>query len=240
MSRPVPCGARVGYAGAVSSVIARTATALAPLWRRRVKLLVGLTAVAACVSAAVRSEAVDPPTCLAAAAREQVGVTVRYDPAYRRIPYPAGDVPSDRGVCTDVLVRAYRRLGLDLQVLVHEDMVRAWAAYPKQWGAARPDTNIDHRRVPNLVAFFARHGEALPVPRASADYRPGDIVTWRLPSGVPHIGILSDRRSAAGSPLVIHNIGRGVREDDVLFTFPVTGRYRYLPESVLAVCEGRR
>jgi len=181
----------------------------------------------------------DPAACLAAAARAQVGVTVSYDPAYRRIPYPDGDLPADRGVCTDVLVRAYRKLGVDLQALVHEDMAAAWDAYPKAWGLSRPDPNIDHRRVPNLVAFFARHGEALPVARSLSEYRAGEIVTWRLPSGVPHIGILSDRASPSGWPLVIHNIGRGVREEDVLAAFPVTGRYRYLPPS-LPACDASR
>jgi uncharacterized protein len=182
----------------------------------------------------------DPAACLAAAARAQVGVTVSYDPAYRRIPYPNGDLPADRGVCTDVLVRAYRKLGVDLQALVHEDMVAAWAAYPKVWGLSRPDPNIDHRRVPNLVAFFARHGEALPAAHSMSEYRAGEIVTWRLPTGVPHIGILSDRASPSGRPLVLHNIGRGVREEDVLAAFPVTGRYRYLPERLAAACDGRR
>jgi len=168
---------------------------------------------------------------LAAAAREQVGVTLHYDPSYRRLDYPGGDPPAERGVCTDVLVRAYRRLGVDLQVLVHEDMRAAWDAYPKLWGLARPDANIDHRRVPNLATFFARHGERLAVSRVAADYAAGDLVTWRLPSGVPHIGIVSDRAALDGTPLVIHNIGAGAKEEDLLFRYPITAHYRYLPEA---------
>lgn len=164
---------------------------------------------------------------LAAAARRQVGVTVRYDGSYARIPYPGGDVPPDRGVCTDVLVRAYRALGVDLQVLVHEDMRTAWEAYPKLWGLTRPDPSIDHRRVPNLVAFLRRHGRSLPAGRDPRAFLPGDVVTWRLPNGLPHIGIVSDRRTPSGRPLVLHNIGAGAAEEDVLFDFPVTGHFRY-------------
>ena len=174
----------------------------------------------------------DSGRCLVEAARKQIGVTVLYDSGYRRIPYPNGDVPQDRGVCTDVLVRAYRQLGVDLQVRVHEDMSAAWSAYPKNWGLRRPDRNIDHRRVPNLGTFFTRKGKALPVTRSPRDYAPGDLVTWRLPSGVPHIGIVSDRKTAAGVPLVIHNIGAGTQEEDALFAFTVTGHYRYAPEDL--------
>jgi hypothetical protein len=159
-------------------------------------------------------------------AERQVGVTVVYDGSYRRLDYPGGDVPPERGVCTDVVVRAYRNAGIDLQVLVHEDLRRAFAAYPQLWGTRRPDRNIDHRRVPNLATFFARHGEVLPVSREAADYRPGEIVTWRLASGLPHVGIVSSRL-AGGRPLVIHNIGAGTVFEDVLFANPVTGRYRY-------------
>jgi uncharacterized protein YijF (DUF1287 family) len=159
-------------------------------------------------------------------AERQVGVTVVYDGSYRRLAYPGGDVPPERGVCTDVVVRAYRNAGIDLQALVHEDLRRAFAAYPQLWGARRPDRNIDHRRVPNLATFFARHGEVLPVSREAADYRPGEIVTWRLASGLPHIGIVSARLEG-GRPLVIHNIGAGTVFEDVLFANPVTGRFRY-------------
>lgn len=171
-----------------------------------------------------------PGVGLVEAAREQVGVTVVYDPSYQRLDYPGGDIPIERGVCTDVIVRAYRKLGLDLQVLVHEDMACAFGAYPRLWGLSRPDRNIDHRRVPNLAAFFTRHGATLTAGPTAEDYAPGDIVTWRLASGVPHIGIVSNRTSEAGVPLIIHNIGRGAREEDVLFAYAITGRFRYLPE----------
>lgn len=177
--------------------------------------------------------------CLVDAARKQIGVTVVYDSGYRRIPYPNGDVPPERGVCTDVLVRAYRQLGVDLQVRVHEDMSAAWRVYPKNWGLSRPDSNIDHRRVPNLATFFSRKGRSLPVSRDPGAYAAGDIVTWRLPSGVPHIGIVSDRRTPAGVPLVVHNIGSGTQEEDMLFLFTITGHYRYAPED-LRSCGSRR
>jgi len=171
----------------------------------------------------------DPAEELIEAARRQIGVTLHYDSGYRVLAFPGGDVPRERGVCTDVLIRAYRlAFGRDLQVLVHRDMKRAFGAYPQLWGLKHPDRNIDHRRVPNLAAFFKRHGQTLPVSAAAADYRPGDLVTWRLPAGVPHIGIVSDRR-IDGTPAVIHNIGRGTREEDTLFAFTVTGHYRYLP-----------
>jgi len=174
----------------------------------------------------------DSGRCLVEAARKQIGVTVLYDSGYRRIPYPNGDVPQERGVCTDVLIRAYRQLGVDLQVRVHEDMSAAWQAYPKNWGLRRPDSNIDHRRVPNLGTFFKRKGKSLPVTPSAKDYVPGDLVTWRLPSGVPHIGIVSDKKTAAGVPLVIHNIGQGTQEEDALFVFTLTGHYRYAPEDL--------
>jgi len=168
------------------------------------------------------------PQALLAAARAQIGVTTSYDPAYRHLDYPGGDVPSETGVCTDVVIRAFRAVGIDLQVLVHEDMRRDWQAYPKLWGLSRPDRNIDHRRVPNLQMFFARHGHSLPRSMDSAKYRPGDIVTWRLPSGAPHIGIVAEPRDA-GRPWVVHNIGAGTQEEDVLFAYPITGHYRYPP-----------
>ena len=165
-----------------------------------------------------------------AAARRQIGVTLYYDPAYVRLPYPNGDVPAERGVCTDVVIRAYRALGVDLQQRVHEDMRAAWAAYPKLWGLRATDRNIDHRRVPNLATFFSRHGQRLSISQTDASlYAPGDIVTWRLPSGVPHIGIVSAQRRS-GRPLILHNIGAGTQLEDMLFDYTVTGRYRYEPE----------
>ncbi len=169
----------------------------------------------------------DPGLRLVTAARAQLGVTVAYDPRYTRIPYPGGDVPLDRGVCTDVLIRAYRAQGLDLQKLVHEDMGRAWEAYPRSWGLKARDRNIDHRRVPNLATFFARHGQSLALSHVGKAYVPGDSVTGRLASGGPPPGLISDRRSPAGHPLVIHNIGAGVREEDRLFAYTLTGHYRY-------------
>jgi uncharacterized protein YijF (DUF1287 family) len=161
-------------------------------------------------------------------AYEQVGVTLYYDPSYVVIPFPGGDVPIDRGVCTDVIIRAYRSVGIDLQPLVNQDMRKAFSAYPRNWGLSNPDPNIDHRRVQNLAVFFARHGQTLPISTEAKNYRPGDIVTWRLPDGHPHIGLVSDR-SADGRPLLVHNIGAGAKVEDVLFAFTITGHYRYLP-----------
>lgn len=164
---------------------------------------------------------------LVEAARTQVGVTLGYDPAYRRIAYPGGDVPLATGVCTDVVIRALRAQGLDLQQRVHEDMRRHFSAYPRHWGLKRPDPNIDHRRVPNLMTWFDRQGLSLKVGRAAADYQPGDIVTWDLGRGLQHIGIISDRRSREGTPLALHNIGQGTREEDILFRWPILGHYRF-------------
>lgn len=178
--------------------------------------------------AAAQAPATFPDDFIAAAGR-QVGVTLYYDPAYVRLPYPNGDVPAERGVCTDVVIRAYRAIGIDLQQRVHEDMRAAWAAYPKLWGLRSTDRNIDHRRVPNLATFFTRHGQRLSVSQTDASiYAPGDIVTWRLPSGVPHIGIVSAQRRS-GRPLILHNIGAGTQLEDMLFDYTVTGRYRYEP-----------
>lgn len=163
---------------------------------------------------------------LAEAARQQIGVTTLYDPAYVRLDYPLGDVPIERGVCTDVVIRAYRLLGLDLQQAVHEDMRAHFDAYPALWGLRRPDRNIDHRRVPNLETWLRRQGAQLAASRDPAEFAPGDLVTWRLPGNLPHIGIVSERVGAQGRPLVIHNIGAGTREEDVLFAWPQTARFR--------------
>lgn len=168
---------------------------------------------------------------LVEAAKTQIGVTVRYDSSYQRIPYPNGDIPMDRGVCTDVVIRAYRKLDVDLQALVHQDMLKAFAQYPHSWGSKSPDSNIDHRRVPNLAKFFTRHGQTLLASKESKDYFAGDIVTWRLSSGVPHIGLVSDEVSKSGVPLVIHNIGGGTIIEDRLFDFTITGHYRYAPKA---------
>jgi uncharacterized protein YijF (DUF1287 family) len=168
------------------------------------------------------------------AAESQIGQTVHYDPAYTRIAYPMGDVPLERGVCTDVIIRAYRQsAGIDLQERVHRDMTTAFAAYPKSWGARRPDTSIDHRRVPNLATFFQRAGAAIPISKEAKDYRPGDIVTQMLPGNLPHIGIVTQRANPDGSrPLLVHNIGAGTRLEDRLFEFRITGHYRYVPRAV--------
>jgi len=167
---------------------------------------------------------------LVAAAIERTQHAVRYDPAYVRIPYPNGDVPADTGVCTDEIIRAFRAVGVDLQKEVHEDMLRDFSAYPNQrrWLLAHTDTNIDHRRVPNLMTFFQRKGEALPLSVRGDDYSPGDLVTWDLGGNVPHIGIVVDRKSAqTGRYLIVHNIGRGPQMEDVLFSWRITGHYRY-------------
>ncbi len=159
---------------------------------------------------------------LVAAAIERTKHVVRYDPAYVRIPYPGGDVPAGTGVCTDEVIRAYRAVGVDLQKEVHEDMTRSFAVYPRNWGRRQPDSNIDHRRVPNLMVFFGRHGERLRITARAEDYAPGDLVTWDLGGNVPHIGIVVERR------LIVHNIGEGPKMEDVLFRWRITGHYRYL------------
>jgi uncharacterized protein YijF (DUF1287 family) len=166
---------------------------------------------------------------LVAAAKERTRHTVRYDGAYMRIPYPGGDVPQTQGVCTDEVIRSYRQLGIDLQQKVHEDMRANFSRYPRAWGLRRPDSNIDHRRVPNLMTFFRRKGESLAVTRNSADYKPGDLVTWDLGGGVPHIGIVVDVRSGERFKIV-HNIGAGPQMEDVLFNWKITGHYRYYGE----------
>jgi uncharacterized protein len=167
---------------------------------------------------------------LVAAAIERTNHHVRYYPAYVRIPYPGGDVPADTGVCTDEVIRAYRMLGIDLQKEVHEDMVRNFSAYPERshWHLEKPDPNIDHRRVPNLMVFFSRKGESLPITSRAEDYSPGDLVSWDLGGGVPHIGIVVDRKSSQSSRyMVVHNIGAGPQMEDVLFNWKITGHYRY-------------
>ncbi|MDL2284337.1 DUF1287 domain-containing protein [Oxalobacter sp. OttesenSCG-928-P03] len=163
---------------------------------------------------------------LARSAEKQIGVTTSYDPAYRRIAYPGGDVAKETGVCTDVVIRAYRDQGTDLQKEIHEDMQKHFAVYPKIWGMKTTDTNIDHRRVQNIQTFLKRHGKTL---SNGSDFQPGDIVTWNLKDkGVqPHIGIVANDRNSKGVPLVIHNINSGVKKEDVLYTYTITGHYRY-------------
>jgi len=164
------------------------------------------------------------------AARKQIGVTLTYDPAYTAMDYPGGDVPREKGVCTDVVIRALRDgMGQDLQKLVHEDMKANFAHYPKNWGLKRPDKNIDHRRVPNLMTFFGRKHTKIPNPDAGdgLKFMPGDIVTCMVPPHLPHIMIVSDRKNADGLPYVIHNIGGGTREENRLGDFPLTGHFRW-------------
>ncbi|HYY42673.1 MAG TPA: DUF1287 domain-containing protein [Pyrinomonadaceae bacterium] len=166
---------------------------------------------------------------LVAAAIERPSHRVQYDGGYYQIAYPGGDVPADRGACTDEVVRAYRAVGVDLQREVHEDMEAHFAVYPQRFGLARPDPNIDHRRVPNLMTFFARKGAQLPVTTNAADYAPGDIVTWDLSGGQTHIGIVVDVPSDedAARYQIMHNIGAGPQIQDVLFAWQITGHYRY-------------
>ena len=165
---------------------------------------------------------------LVAAARRQIGVTLRYDPAYTVLDFPNGDVDRVKGVCTDVVIRAFRdALALDLQALVNADMRANFGAYPKNWGLGRPDRNIDHRRVPNLATFWRRQKAAVPVTSDAGDWRPGDIFTQMVGGRLPHTGIVSDRRDTTGTPLVIHNIGGGAREEDALFAHPLTGHFRW-------------
>ena len=169
--------------------------------------------------------AADP---LVEAALERTRVSVTYDGAYVALAYPNGDVPDDRGVCTDLVIRAYRRVGIDLQKLVHEDMSASFEAYPRLWTETRPDPNIDHRRVPNLETFFSRHGRTLPASSDPAAYHPGDLVTWRLPGNLPHIGIVSSQLvPGTHRPLIIHNIGAGPKQEDVLFEYPLNGHFRF-------------
>ena len=164
--------------------------------------------------AAAASAAVGPQ--LAAAAVQQVGVTTIYDSSYVRLQYPGGDLPRERGVCADVIVRAFRQVGVDLQRELHEDMRANFRAYPTMWGLSAPDANIDHRRVPNLMTFFQRRGKSTGAPFAR-----GDVVAWRLPGGLYHIGIVDD------PPFVVHNIGRGAQREDILHAFPIIGHYRW-------------
>jgi len=161
-------------------------------------------------------------------AYEQTKETYLYDPAYVALSYPGGDIPRDRGVCSDVVIRAFRQAGVDLQVELHQDMKRHFSQYPKIWGLSGPDTNIDHRRVPNLMTFFKRMGKALPISASAADYQPGDIVAWRLTNGLLHMGVISDRNVASSdTPMVIHNIGSGAMVEDILFKYEILGHYRY-------------
>ena len=169
-----------------------------------------------CLLLIAASARANPGPQIAAAAAKQVGVTVIYDPSYVQLRYPGGDVPLERGVCADVIIRAFRDIGVDLQRELHEDMRANFRLYPKMWGLAAPDANIDHRRVPNLMTFFQRRGKTTGKPFAR-----GDIVAWRLPGGLYHIGVVDD------PPYVVHNIGRGAQREDILFAYPIIGHYRW-------------
>lgn len=173
----------------------------------------------------------DPNAALASFAMRQIGVTRQYDPAYTAMKYPGGDVPLDRGVCTDVVIRALRHQDVDLQKLIHEDMAKHFAEYPSKWGLSRPDPNIDHRRVENIQCYLTRAKKAVPITMNPDHYRPGDIVTWQLKSGRAHIGIVSEQRSHQGRPLIIHNIGSGTILEDFLFEAKVTGHFRFWPQA---------
>jgi uncharacterized protein YijF (DUF1287 family) len=167
-------------------------------------------------------------TDLVEAVLERTKHSVTYDGSYRKITYPGGDVPDYIGVCTDVIIRAYRQVGIDLQKEIHEDMTENFNFYPNKWRLKKPDTNIDHRRVPNLRVFIERYGVELPVSRNPEHYLPGDLVTWTVQGSLPHIGIVSSSRTLLGHrPLMVHNIGRGPVLEDMLFKYPITGHYRY-------------
>jgi uncharacterized protein YijF (DUF1287 family) len=164
----------------------------------------------------------------AAAAFDRTNHVVRYDGAYVRIRYPGGDVPAGTGVCTDEVIRAYRAVGIDLQKEVHEDMAANFSAYPTRWHRQGPDSNIDHRRVPNLMVFFSRKGETLPITNRAEDYAPGDLVTWDLGGGLTHIGMVVDRKTLfTRRYMIVHNIGQGPKLEDALFNWKITGHYRY-------------
>lgn len=193
------------------------------------EILFGLVGCLALISAAEVSYAENPAfvDSLVAAAVARTYSEVRYDGSYQQLAYPGGDVPLDTGVCTDLIVRAYRAVGVDLQQLVHEDMLEAFPHYPALWGLSRSDANIDHRRVPNLETFFSRHGAEIPVTEDAADYEVGDLVTWNLPGGLTHIGMVISSRADSGRPLIVHNIGRGPEVEDVLFDFEQRRHFRY-------------
>ncbi len=191
-------------------------------------LLIGPTLL----GTAAFSEAESFASQFVTAAIERTTVKIRYDDSYFYIPYPNGDVPENIGVCSDVVVRTYRALGVDLQQLLHEDMTSNFELYPSRriWGLSKPDPNIDHRRVPNLEVFFSRFGEVLPISKRAKDYKAGDIVTWRMRRNAPHIGIITDLDSPSdGTPLIVHNIGKGPQLDPILFNYKIVGHYRYVP-----------
>lgn len=162
-------------------------------------------------------------------AKAEASRGVVYDASYQRMAYPMGDVPANRGACTDVVVRSLRNAKIDLQQQIHEDMKRHFAAYPKRYGLNKPDPNIDHRRTANHVVFLKRHGKTLPLGTTGKDaatWQPGDLVYWKLPSGLGHCGVLTDTRNQSGLPLVVHNLSQA-QEEDCLTTWQITGHFRY-------------
>lgn len=172
-----------------------------------------------------------PNQKLIAAAAEQVGVTTEYDPAYTKLTFPGGDVPAKTGVCADVVIRAFRAIEVDLQKELYEDMKKSFAKYPKKWGLKKPDTNIDHRRVPNLMTWFERKGKLLPLTTNANEYQPGDVVAWELAGGLTHIGLVSDiKADDKQTHLIIHNIGAGAQLENRLFEWKIIGHYRYFSE----------
>ncbi|MFT3988469.1 DUF1287 domain-containing protein [Aestuariivirga sp.] len=222
-------------AGGLSLGAAGVALAAAPASWRHIGLSYLTDPVPRPPAAEARPFAVAEPWAmtLIRAAERQIGETLFYDPRYQRIAYPGGDVPRISGVCTDVVIRAYRDgFGADLQRLVHDDMAANFTAYPKLWGLSRPDSNIDHRRVPNLKVFFARHGRVLEVSADPAAYRPGDIITMKMPGGQPHIAIVTHRPSGDRlRPEIVHNYGAGTRLEDALFAYVIDGHFRFDPRA---------
>ena len=194
------------------------------------KLLLALIGFYCSLHAWSAPENPDKSSRLIEAALAQTQTQVTYNGAYFKITYPNGDIPSEFGVCTDVVIRAYRTLNIDLQQLVHEDMRKDFLRYPakKMWGQHKTDSNIDHRRVPNLQTFFSRFGKTLSISASGEDYQPGDLVTWFVSGNLPHVGIVTDRKSDDGErPLIVHNIGAGPQLEDMLFEYKITGHYRY-------------
>lgn len=165
---------------------------------------------------------------LSMAAIAIVDPNIDYDPTYFSITYPNGDVPKNKGVCTDVVIRAYRKLGIDLQKEVHDDMIGNFSKYPKKWGLKKTDTNIDHRRVPNLETFFTRNGTALEITENPNDYKTGELVTWMINGKLPHIGIVTNKKSSDGKrPMIVHNVGSGQVLEDCLFHWKIVGHFKY-------------
>lgn len=198
-----------------------------------------IISIGLCVSCSDREfQAISPvPTTVAIAspkiqklvtnAIEQTKITTSYDPAYIKLTYPGGDVPMNTGVCTDVVIRAFRAINIDLQKEVHEDMQRNFAIYPRNWGLTKTDSNIDHRRVPNLMVWLQRQHKSIPITNNDRDYQPGDIVTWDVGGGQQHIGIVSNIRAGSGRFEIVHNIGAGAKVEDILFQWRQIGHYRY-------------